>query len=62
MDQTEPNAQLADAESIADVKVEDSSSNVAAETGHQTSGALAQLTASYREINDGDNSSDDTER
>lgn len=54
---------MADAESIADVKVEDSSSNVAAETGHQTSGALAQLTASYREINDDDdNSSDDTER
>lgn len=61
MDQPEQNAQGAAAENIAVVNVEDSISNGAAETGQHTPGALAQLTASYREIDD-DGSSEDEER
>lgn len=61
MEQPEQNAQGAAAESIADVNVEDSISNGAAETGQHTPGALAQLTESYREIDD-DGSSEDEER
>lgn len=61
MDQPEQNAQGAAAESIADGNVEDSISNGAAETVQHTPGALAQLTASYREIDD-DGSSEDEER
>lgn len=61
MDQQGQNAQGAAAESIAVVSVEDSISNGAAETAQHTTGALAQLTASYREIDD-DDSSDDEER
>lgn len=60
MDQPEQNAQGAATESIADVNVVDSTSNGAAETGQHTPGALAQLTASYRETDDG--SSEDEER
>lgn len=62
MDQPEQNAQGAAAESIADGNVEDSISNGAAETVQHTPGALAQLTASYREIDDDDGSSEDEER
>lgn len=61
MDQPEQNAQGAAVENIAVVNVEDSISNGAAETGQHTPGALAQLTASYREIDD-DGSSEDEER
>ncbi|TWW59665.1 H/ACA ribonucleoprotein complex non-core subunit NAF1 [Takifugu flavidus] len=59
MDQPEQNAQEAAAETI---NVEDSISNGAAETGQHLPGALAQLTASYREIGDDDDgSSEDDE-
>lgn len=58
MDQPEQNAQAAAAEGIAEEDVEDSSSNVAAEPGQQIPGALAQLTACYREISDGDDDDD----
>lgn len=64
MDQPEQNAQAAAAESIAEEDVEVSSSNVAAESGQNTSGALAQLTACYRDIGDEDDDdhSDDADR
>lgn len=61
MDQTEQNAQAAAEESIAEEKVEDSGSNLTAETGQQPQGGLAQLAACYREIDD-DDSSDDSDR
>lgn len=60
MDQAELNAQAAAAESIAEDDVEVSSSNVGAETGQKISGALAQLTACYREISDDDDDDDGT--
>lgn len=50
--------QAAAAEGTAEEDVEDSSSNVAAEPGQQIPGALAQLTACYREISDGDDDAD----
>lgn len=60
MDQPEQNAQAAAAESV-----EDSSSNVAAETRQHAPGALAQLTACYRgssDDEDDDDTADDAER
>lgn len=60
MDQPEQIGQRAAAESIAEEDVEDSSSKVAAETRQHTPGALAQLTACYREISDEDDDDDDT--
>lgn len=61
MDQLEQNAQAAAAETIAVEDVEVSNSNVAAKTGQQTPGALAQLTACYREISD-EEDDDDADR
>lgn len=64
MDQPEQNTQAAAAESIAEEDVEVSSSNVAAKAEQNTSGALAQLTACYRDIGDedDDDASEDAER
>lgn len=63
MDEPEQNAQAAAAESIAGEDVEASSSTVAAETRQHTPGALAQITACYRDISDEDgDTSDDAER
>lgn len=62
MDQPEQDERAAAAQGIARENLQDSSSNLAAVTAQQTSGALAQLTACYREISDDDDASDDAER
>lgn len=46
-------------ESITQEHVETSTSNTTGETGQPVPGALAQLTACYRETSDGDDDDDD---